>query len=109
MFSVSRDRRSLWSELDAADAEIRKEVLWNNFLVTNLMPKVWHDLLVDLTRLKSPVYDYFPLMPLTAGSLFNSLMDRVLERIIDAIDVRFGIQCLIVFSLIEDGFIPAKS
>ena len=82
MFSVSRDRRSLWSELDAPDAEMRKEILWNNFLVRDLMPKVWHDLLIDLTRFKTSVYNYFPLMSTMVGSVFHTLMDRVLDRII---------------------------
>lgn len=82
MFSVGRDRRSLWTDLDAPGADMRKEILWNNFLVKDLMPKVWHDLLVDLTQYKASVYDYFPLMSTTGSLVFNTLIDHVVDRII---------------------------
>lgn len=104
MFAVGRDRRSLWSDLDAPDAEVRKQILWNNFLVRDLMPKVWHDLLIDLTLCKSSVYNYFPLMSTMAGSLFNTLIDRVLDRIVQG---RNAIWCSMSneYLPLEEGFI----
>jgi sacsin len=82
MFAVGRDRRSLWTDNDAPDAQMQPEILWNNFLVRDLMPSVWHDLLIDMTKYESSVYKYFPLMHAPDGLVFNSLIERVLERII---------------------------
>ena len=56
------------------------EVLWNNLLVKDLMPFVWKDLLVELTKLKPSVYDYFPLT--TVGPLFDSLTGDVLQKLL---------------------------
>lgn len=80
LFSVKRDRRSLWTDNDSTGEVKMNEVLWNNLLVKSLMPTVWHDLLIELTKLKPSVYDYFPLT--TVGPLFDSLTDDVLQRIL---------------------------
>ena len=80
IFALNRDRRSLWTDNDNSEMN---EVLWNKLLVKNLMPVVWHDLLLELIKCKVSVYDYFPLMPPAVGSLFNSLADDLLKRIAD--------------------------
>jgi hypothetical protein len=84
MFALKRDRRSLWTDNDAHGSQTMNEILWNNYLVRNLVPVVWHDLLVNLTNSKTRVYEYFPLMPPTLGSLFNTLTESVLKRLLDS-------------------------
>ena len=83
IFALRRDRRSLWTDNDADGDRSMNEILWNNSLVRNLMPCVWHDLLVSLTKYKTSVYEYFPLMPITVGSLFNTLAEGVLRQILN--------------------------
>jgi sacsin len=80
LFAVKRDRRSLWTDNDSTGEVKMNEVLWNNLLVKDLMPFVWKDLLVALTKLKPSVYDYFPLT--TVGPLFDSLTGDVLQQIL---------------------------
>ena len=84
MFALRRDRCSLWTDNDAHGSRTMNEILWNNFLVRNLAPVVWHDLLVSLTKYKTSVYEYFPLMPTVLGSLFNNLPEGVLNQLLDA-------------------------
>jgi len=84
MFALRRDRRSLWTDNDADSARTMSEILWNNFMFRNFAPIVWHSLLENLTQFKRTVYEYFPLMPPTVGSLFNNLGADVLKQIIDA-------------------------
>jgi hypothetical protein len=80
LFAVKRDRRSLWTDNDSTGEVKMNEVLWNNLLVKDLMPSVWKDLLVELTKLKTSVYDYFPLT--TVGPLFDNLTRDVLHEIL---------------------------
>jgi sacsin len=80
LFAVKRDRRSLWTDNDSTGEVKMNEVLWNNLLVKHLMPFVWKDLLVELTKLKPSVYDYFPLT--TVGPLFDSLTGDVLQQLL---------------------------
>ena len=82
LFSVKRDRRSLWTDNDSPGNGKMNEVLWNNLLVKNLMPTVWHDLVVELTKIKTSVYDYLPLT--SVGPLFDSLASDVLQRIVSS-------------------------
>ena len=82
IFALKRDRRSLWTDNDSDGDRSMNEILWNNFLVRNLMPSVWHDLLVNLARYTS-VYNYFPFMPITVGSLFNTLAESLIKQILN--------------------------
>src|SRR5271170_1323669 len=84
MFALRRDRRSLWTDNDTHGGRTMNEILWNNFIVRNFAPIVWHSLLENLTQSKSTVYEYFPLMPTAMGSLFNHLAADVLKQIVDA-------------------------
>jgi hypothetical protein len=83
MFALRRDRRSLWTDNDADGSRIMPEIQWNNHLVRKLLPIVWHDLLIKLTKCKPSVYTFFPLMPQSVGSLFNKLASDVLKQLLD--------------------------
>lgn len=82
MFAVRSDRRSLWNDLD--ERKGKNEISWNKFLIRDLCSLVWHDLLLDLAKCKSSIYEYFPLMPTPIGSLFNTLAEGLLKSILDA-------------------------
>lgn len=84
MFALRRDRRSLWTNNDAHGGQTMNEILWNDFLIGRLTPVVWHDLLVNLAKYKTSIYEYFPLMPWATGSLFNNLADDVLQQLFEA-------------------------
>lgn len=83
VFALKRDRRSLWDNNDiSSEKSTMNEVLWNNLLVSDLMPVVWLDLLTELTNLRNGVYEYFPLMGPAVGSLFNDLAGNLLRKIV---------------------------
>lgn len=101
MFSIKRDRRSLWTDNDSSGPYKMKEVLWNNLLIRDLLPIVWHELLVRLTKSKSSVYDYFPLMPTSVGSSFNHLAVDVVKEIVRTNGV--------IWRSITDQYLPLKN
>lgn len=82
MFALGRDRRSLWTDNDS-HGSVAMEISWNKFLVKDLMPSVWHDMLLELSKYKRLAHDYFPVMSTSAGSLFNTIAEDVLKRIVD--------------------------
>ena len=104
IFALNRDRRSLWTDNDNSEMN---EVLWNKLLVKNLMPVVWHDLLLELIKCKVSVYDYFPLMPPAVGSLFNSLADDLVKRIVDTKSAIWR-STEGDYLLLQDGFLVAE-
>ena len=104
IFSLNRDRRSLWTDNDNSEMN---EVLWNKLLVESLMPVVWHDLLLELIKCEISVYDYFPLMPTAVGSLFNSQADDLLKRIVDTQSAIWR-STKGDYLLLQDGFLVAE-
>ena len=84
IFSLRRDRRSLWTDKDAQGGTTMREILWNRYLFKTLMPLVWKDLLVGLAQSSCLVYDYFPLMSISLGSPWATLAEDVLKRILSA-------------------------
>lgn len=109
VFSLKRDRRSLWDNNDVSgEKSTMNEILWNNMLVRDLMPVMWLDLLLELTKLRSGVYQYFPLMGPVIGSLFNDLAGNLLKKIVEA-------KCKIWSSTdgrylsLEEGFLVMES
>lgn len=83
MFALSRDRRSLWSTADAPNGgRATNEILWNRYLFKEIIPIAWKDMLLELTHLDHPLFEYFPLVPSFQGSSFESLMEDVLDAIL---------------------------
>ena len=80
MFALSRDRRSLWTMMDAqSGGKITNEIQWNTYLFNEIVPVVWQDMLVELAKLGRPVYDYFPIITPRELALDETLTKDVLD------------------------------
>ena len=80
MFALSRDRRSLWTMMDAqSGGKITNEIQWNTYLFKKIVPVVWQEMLVELAQLGRPVYDYFPIITPRQLALDETLTKDVLD------------------------------
>jgi sacsin len=83
MFALSRDRRSLWTMMDAqSDGKITNEIQWNTYLYKKVVPIVWQEMLVELAKLGKPVYDYFPIISPRPLALDDTLAQDVLDVVL---------------------------
>ena len=81
MFALSRDRRSLWTPMDAQSAgKQTKEIQWNTYLYKKVIPEAWQEMLIALAKSGQPVYRYFPVV--AASALDETLAADVLRRVI---------------------------
>ena len=80
MFALSRDRRSLWTMMDAqSGGKVTNEIQWNTYLFKKIVPVVWQEMLVELAKLGRPVYDYFPIIAPLQLALDETLARDVLD------------------------------
>jgi sacsin len=83
MFALSRDRRSLWTMMDAqSGGKITNEIHWNAYLFKKVIPVVWREMLIELAKLGRPVYDYFPIITPQALALDETLAEDVFEAVV---------------------------
>ena len=83
MFALSRDRRSLWTPMDAKSAgKETKKIQWNTYLFKKVIPVAWLEMLVALAKFGRPVYKYFPIVTPRALSLDETLAEDVLQLIL---------------------------
>jgi len=81
-FALQRDRRHLWTDNDALGGTKLTEVDWNNFMFQVVIPVAWKQLLLELTHHGVQVTNYFPLMPVSTGSLWLNLTEAVLDQVL---------------------------
>lgn len=81
MFALSRDRRSLWTTMDAqSSGKITNEIRWNTYLFKKIVPVVWQEMLVEIAELgRGPIYDYFPIVTSRSLALDETLAKDVFE------------------------------
>jgi sacsin len=83
MFALSRDRRSLWTPMDAQSAgKETKEIQWNTYLYKNVIPAAWQEMLVALAKLGQPIYKYLPIITPRPSALDETLAADVLRLVI---------------------------
>ena len=84
MFALSRDRRSLWTPMDAQGAgKETKEIQWNTYLYKNVIPAAWQEMLVALAELGQPIYEYLPIVTPRPSALDETLAADVLRLVIN--------------------------
>jgi sacsin len=83
IFALSRDRRSLWTMMDAqSSGRVTNEIIWNTYLFKYVIPAAWQEMLVELAKLGQPIYDYFPIITPRPSALDDTLAMDVLQTTI---------------------------
>jgi hypothetical protein len=103
---LSRDRRSLWTPMDAQSAgKETKEIQWNTYLYKTVIPAAWQEMLVALAKLGQPIYEYLPIVTPRPSALDETLAADVLRLVIND-------NCPIWYSTtnkmlpLTDGYLP---
>lgn len=106
MFALSRDRRSLWTPMDAQSAgKQTNEIQWNTYLYKKVIPMAWRDMLVALAKLGQPIYKYLP-------NVAPSTLDETLAA--DVLRLVISQNCPIWYSTtnmmlsLTDGYLPLE-
>lgn len=108
MFALSRDRRSLWTPMDAqSSGKVMNEIRWNIYLFKHVIPSAWQEMLFELAKLGRPIYDFFPIIPPRPSALDDTLAMDVVQAVIRS---KSPVWLSIINTMLplEAGFLPLE-